>query len=58
MALVFLMGFLSNNANLLNYDVAPGGQKFILPEQITLEGENPPTVRVVENWYGEFRDRE
>ena len=51
-------GFVGNVANLLNYDVAPGGQKFILPEQVTVEGENPPTIRVVQNWHEEFRDRE
>ncbi len=34
------------------YDVAPDGQRFVLPK---LEGET--SIRVVMNWYEEFRDR-
>ena len=38
------------------YDVAAGGQRFLYAESV---GEGKPTaVRVVLNWYEEFRDRE
>ncbi len=39
------------------YDVSADGQRFILPEPVG--GEAPePSIRVVTNWYEEFRDRE
>jgi len=41
-----------------HYDVAPGGQTFAL---VTLSKESlasPPIIRIVQNWYQEFRDRE
>ncbi len=39
------------------YDVSADGQRFILPEPVG--GEAPePSIRVVENWFAEFRDRE
>ncbi len=37
-------------------DVAPDGQRFVMVE--TLEDPPPPLIRVVQNWYEEFRDRE
>ena len=37
------------------YEVSAGEQRFVLPEQI--EGAEP-VVRVVQNWYEEFSDRE
>ncbi len=37
------------------YDVAADGQRFVLVE--TLE-EPTPVIRVVQNWFAEFRDRE
>ena len=43
------------------YDVSPDGQRFVMvaPVQVGSDEEAaPPTIRVVENWYGEFRDRE
>ena len=40
----------------LNYDVAPDGQRFILLEAEA--GESDVKLRVVQNWYEEFRDRE
>ncbi len=38
------------------YDVSSDGQKFVVVE--TLEEESPPVVRVVQNWFAEFRDRD
>ena len=38
-----------------SYDVSADGQRFVLPERV--EGAEP-VVRVVQNWYEEFRDRE
>ena len=38
-----------------HYDVAPDGRRFVLVE--TLE-QPAPAIRVVENWFAEFRDRE
>ena len=40
------------------YDVAPGGDRFLLAEPITDAEAPKPSIRVVENWYEEFRDRE
>jgi hypothetical protein len=49
------------------YDVTPDGQRFAVPE--TVQAEEPgsevdpddrprPAIRIVRNWYEEFRDRE
>ena len=38
------------------YDVSADGQRFVMVE--TLEEPPPPLIRVVENWFAEFRDRE
>ena len=44
--------------NYAPYDVSADGERFILVEPITETGETPkPTIRVVENWAEEFRDR-
>ena len=40
----------------LNYDVTPDGQRFILLEAEA--GASDVKLRVVQNWYEEFRDRE
>ena len=37
------------------YDVSPDGQRFVLPEPV--EGGEPAKIRVVLNWYEEFRDK-
>jgi Tol biopolymer transport system component/predicted Ser/Thr protein kinase len=42
-----------------NYDVTPDGDRFILVEPVRDEGDVfEPRIRIVENWYEEFRDRE
>ncbi len=52
---------------ILTYDVTPDGQRFVLPEAVQSEdasaeaesGDEPrPSIRIVRNWYEEFRDRE
>jgi len=41
------------------YYVFPGGQRFAFLERARpSEGEEPRTIRVVQNWFEEFRDRE
>jgi len=41
------------------YDVAVDGQRFILAEPVGVSAAAPePSIRVVQNWYEEFRDRE
>jgi len=37
------------------FDVSADGQRFIVVE--TLKQRGPPTIRVVQNWYEEFRDQ-
>ena len=37
------------------YDVSVDGSRFVIPERV---GAETFTVRVVQNWYEEFRDRE
>ena len=39
------------------YDVSADGQRFILPEPLGGEAAEP-SIRVVLNWFEEFRDRE
>jgi len=38
------------------YDVSADGQRFLIPEPVSQETARP-TIRVVENWFSEFRDR-
>ncbi len=40
------------------YDVAPGGDRFLLAEPVTDDEAPKPSIRVVQNWVEEFRDRE
>ena len=40
------------------YDVSADGQRFILPESVAESADAPkPSIRVVQNWFEEFRDR-
>ena len=39
------------------YDVSAGGRSFLVRELIE-EGAQEPVIRVVQNWYEEFRGRE
>jgi hypothetical protein len=38
------------------YDVSADGQRFIMVAPV--EEVAPPKIRIVQNWYEEFRDRE
>ena len=38
------------------YDVSADGQRFVVLERVGQQAA--PAVRVVENWFAEFRDRE
>ena len=40
------------------YDVSADGQRFVMVALIEEEGFAPPKIRIVQNWYEEFRDRE
>jgi len=47
---------LADPAYSANYDVSHDGQEFITIEPI---GEpTPPVIRVVQNWFEEFRDQQ
>ncbi len=41
----------------VRYDVSPDGERFVLREPVG-SGDSPPAIRVVENWFEEFRDRD
>ena len=45
-----------NSPNVQYYDVSADGQRFVLREP--LEQGAPDVIRVVQNWFAEFRDRE
>jgi hypothetical protein len=42
----------------LQYDVSAAGQRFVTIAPVEGEEAAPPKIRVVQNWYEEFRDRE
>ena len=45
--------------NYAPYDVSVDGQRFILAETVGEGADAPePSIRVVQNWFAEFRDRE
>ena len=45
--------------NYAPYDISADGQRFILAEPVAEGADAPePSIRVVQNWYEEFRDRE
>ncbi len=41
-----------------SYDVSADGQRFVMISSVEGEDAPPPSIRVVQNWYEEFRDRE
>ena len=51
---------LRRGINYPNYDVSLDGQKFILAEPVGYDATEAPqsTIRVVLNWFAEFKDRE
>lgn len=51
------LGLVRNGFNSLSYDVAADG-RFVLTERMEDADPELPVVRVVQNWYEEFRDRD
>ena len=51
---------LRSSLNYPNYDVSLDGQRFILAKPVGNDEKEAPqaTIRVVENWFAEFKDRE
>ena len=51
---------LRSGLNNPNYDVSLDGQRFILPEPVGHDETEAPqaTIRVVQNWFAEFKDRQ
>ena len=48
----------AGTASYPRYDVSADGRQFILPERVDLGEEAPkPSIRVVQNWFEQFRDR-
>lgn len=39
------------------YDVSADGQRFVVVETLESEDAEPPSIRVVQNWFAEFKDR-
>ena len=57
-ALFSAAGLVWRPNNFLPYDVTPEGDKFVLAETVEGAAESQPAIRVVQNWYEQFRDRE
>ena len=51
---------LRHSRNNPNYDVSLDGQKFIVAEQVGYDATEAPqaTIRVVQNWFAEFKERQ
>ncbi len=49
---------LVQGASRRNYDVSADGQRFLTIAPFVDEDASPPSIRVVQNWYEEFRGRE
>ena len=56
--LLFRDRWLRSSYQKQRYDVSADGQRFVLTERVEDESGQRPTIRVVQNWYEEFRDRE
>ena len=57
-ALFSAPGLAWGGANFLGYDVTPEGNKFVIWERVEADTKSQPVIRVVENWYEEFREQE
>ncbi len=51
-------GLTFNQGTAYGYDLTPEGDKFITWETVEADTDAQPVIRVVQNWYEEFRDRE
>jgi len=58
---LFQSGDLRSTNSPPTYDVSPDGQRFVTVSRVTSTERSepePPKIRIVGNWYEEFRDRE
>jgi Tol biopolymer transport system component len=44
--------------NLVGYDVTPEGDRFVVREAVEAETESEPVIRIVQNWFAEFKDHQ
>ena len=56
--LLFRDRWLTSSFPKQRYDVSADGQRFVLREEVEGESGKRPAIRVVENWYEGYRDRE
>ena len=49
-------GLLLSDINALGYDVTPDGQRFVVWQPVEAEEEVQQSIRVVQNWFAEFKD--
>ena len=54
---LFVTPGLTSTTGSWNYDVSADGQRFLTIAPVEEADTTPPKIRVVENWYEEFRDR-
>jgi hypothetical protein len=58
---LFQSGDLRSTNSPPTYDVSPDGQRFVTVSRVTSTEQSepePPKIRIVGNWYEEFRNRE
>lgn len=53
---LFETEFISNVPANPRYNVSAGGERFLVPEPVS--GEQRRVIRIVQNWYDQFRDRQ
>ncbi len=55
---LFQADFLDSQTSTVGgYDVSSDGQRFLTVEDVAGAESTPPRIRIVQNWYEEFRDR-
>ena len=47
---------MQDSGNTANYDVAPGGQRFVMVQEVEL-GSEVTQIKVVMNWFEELKQR-
>lgn len=57
-ALFSAPGLAWGGTNFLGYDVTSEDDKFVLKETVETDTEAQPIIRIVQNWYEQFRDRQ
>ena len=51
-------GLVLRQNHVLAYDVTPDGQRFVVAEPVEAEEEVQQSIRVVQNWFAEFENRQ